>query len=37
MLIGVYFEERDLVRHFGPAYRDYQSRVPMLLPFRIRR
>ena len=36
-LIGVRFEERDLVRHFGPAYRDYQSRVPMLLPFRIRR
>jgi len=32
ILVGVYFEERDLVRHFGDDYRDYQARVPMLVP-----
>lgn len=32
ILVGVWFEERDLVREFGPRYRDYQRRVGMLLP-----
>lgn len=32
ILIGVAFEEHDLVREFGPRYRDYQRRVGMLLP-----
>lgn len=32
VLIGLYFEERSLVREFGEAYRDYQARVPMLIP-----
>lgn len=27
-----YLEERDLVAEFGDVYRDYQDRVPMLLP-----
>lgn len=33
IVIAVKFlEERDLVAHFGDEYRDYQRRVPMLLP-----
>ena len=35
ILIGLYFEERDLVRTLGPVYEDYRKRVPMLLPFKI--
>ncbi|MDW3221633.1 MAG: isoprenylcysteine carboxylmethyltransferase family protein [Paracoccaceae bacterium] len=32
VLIGLWFEERALLREFGDAYRDYQNRVPMLIP-----
>lgn len=37
VLIGLHFEERSLVREFGATYRDYQTRVPMLVPnpFRV--
>lgn len=34
ILIGVWFEERDLVRWHGNAYGDYRKRVPMLVPWR---
>jgi protein-S-isoprenylcysteine O-methyltransferase Ste14 len=33
IVIGSYFEEIDLVAEFGDAYREYQKRVPMLVPF----
>ncbi|HKW85292.1 MAG TPA: isoprenylcysteine carboxylmethyltransferase family protein [Burkholderiaceae bacterium] len=32
ILIGIWFEERDLVAQFGQRYRDYRARVGMLLP-----
>lgn len=32
IIIGAFFEERDLVAQFGDAYRRYQRQVPMLIP-----
>ena len=32
IVIGIHYEERDLVRHFGDSYREYQRETPMLLP-----
>lgn len=32
--VGTFFEERRMVRKFGEEYRDYQKRVPRLLPLR---
>jgi protein-S-isoprenylcysteine O-methyltransferase Ste14 len=37
IVVGSVLEERDLVREFGDAYRDYQRRVPMLIPWPGRR
>jgi methanethiol S-methyltransferase len=33
VLIGIYFEERDLIRHFGERYLEYRQRVGMLVPW----
>ncbi|MHC4471200.1 MAG: methyltransferase family protein, partial [Planctomycetota bacterium] len=35
MIVGTVLEERDLVTAFGETYRDYQRRVPMLIPWRV--
>jgi protein-S-isoprenylcysteine O-methyltransferase Ste14 len=32
MIVATLLEERDLVSDFGEAYRDYQRKVPMLIP-----
>ncbi len=32
ILIGISFEERDLLRHFGERYRIYRGQVGMLIP-----
>jgi protein-S-isoprenylcysteine O-methyltransferase Ste14 len=34
--VGAVLEERDLVEVFGSPYREYQRRVPMLVPYRLR-
>jgi len=34
LVVGALLEERDLVREFGETYRDYQRRVPMLVPWK---
>lgn len=32
ILIGIFFEERDLIRQFGDRYRSYRMQVGMLIP-----
>lgn len=32
VLIGIFFEERKLLREFGQEYADYKSSTPMLIP-----
>ena len=32
ILVGIFFEERKLLREFGQSYVDYKSVTPMLIP-----
>jgi protein-S-isoprenylcysteine O-methyltransferase Ste14 len=32
ILVAIQLEERDLIRAFRQQYRDYRTRVPMLVP-----
>jgi len=33
ILLWIYFEERDLIKAHGQAYRNHREQVPMLAPF----
>lgn len=33
IFVGLYFEEKDLLRDFGATYKDYMRRVKKLIPF----
>jgi protein-S-isoprenylcysteine O-methyltransferase Ste14 len=37
ILIGIYFEERKLLREFGEAYAEYKKSTPMLIPRFVKR
>lgn len=37
IIVGSHWEEKDLVSVFGEAYLDYQKRVPILMPGRLRK
>jgi protein-S-isoprenylcysteine O-methyltransferase Ste14 len=34
LVVGTYLEEKKLLREFGESYRNYQQKVPMLIPYK---
>lgn len=37
IVMAIQFEERDMIRFYGDAYRNYRQRVPMIIPLRLRK
>ena len=37
ILVGIFFEERDLMRSHSAEYGAYRARVPMLFPTGVKR
>ncbi len=37
LVVGIHFEERELIRSFGDRYRAYRREVPAILPLRLPR
>ncbi len=35
--IGIYFEEKNLLKMYGSAYDDYRKRIPAILPFKLKK
>jgi len=35
ILVAIQFEERDMMRFYGDAYRRYREQIPMIIPFRF--
>jgi protein-S-isoprenylcysteine O-methyltransferase Ste14 len=35
--IGIYFEERNLLKKYGSLYEDYLRRIPAILPFKTKK
>jgi protein-S-isoprenylcysteine O-methyltransferase Ste14 len=35
ILVAIQFEERDMMRFYGEAYRSYRQQIPMIIPLRL--
>ena len=37
IFLAIQFEERDMIRFYGEAYRNYRRQIPMIIPLRLRK
>ena len=35
IVLAIQFEERDMIRFYGDAYRNYMQQIPMIIPLRL--